>query len=100
MKLIFKGFVLPSMVVLVAASGIAKGQDTSFSGKVGRVWEDGLRLEATNQRSITVDTYDVCGDNTPRFISVGDQITITGEFEWGEFDAFSITKADGSSACR
>lgn len=28
-------------------------------------------------------------------VSVGEQLTISGEFEQGEFDAFSITRADG-----
>jgi len=86
--------------ILTTGCDIANAQDTTtFSGKVNRVWEDGFRLK-TASRSITVDSYDVCGDNTARHIQVGNQITVTGEFEWGEFDAFSITDADGEEVCQ
>jgi hypothetical protein len=33
-------------------------------------------------------------------VSVGDRLTVTGEFEGREFDAFSLTRSDGLALCR
>jgi len=65
---------------------------TTHTGTVERVWEDGLRLN-TGDRTFRVDTWDIYGDNTVRYVSVGDSITITGEFDDGEFDAFTVQPA-------
>jgi hypothetical protein len=78
---------------------VAQASGTSFTGTVERVWEDGLRLN-TGDRSLRVDTWDVCGDFTPSAVTVGDRLTITGEFDGGEFDAFSMTNSDGVALCR
>lgn len=67
--------------------------ELSFTGIVERVWEDGFFLNAGN-RTLLVDSWDLYGDSTPRYVTVGEQVTISGEFEGGEFDAFSIT-SDG-----
>jgi hypothetical protein len=99
MKLSVTSFVFLGVVILASVPAIAQSQRTSFSGSVHRVWEDGFRLN-TSARSITVDTYDICGDNTTRHISAGEQVTVTGEFDEGEFDAFSVTKADGTRVCK
>ncbi|WP_414550058.1 hypothetical protein [Anabaena sp. CCY 0017] len=99
MKLTATRFLFVGVVILASVPAIAQNQGNSFSGRVQRVWEDGFRLN-TSGRSIAVDTYDICGDNTTRYISAGDQVTITGEFEVGEFDAFSVTKANGKSVCQ
>ncbi|MGH1396268.1 MAG: hypothetical protein ACRAVC_19885 [Trichormus sp.] len=93
-RLLFLG-----VVILASVPAFAQNQGNSFSGRVQRVWEDGFRLN-TNGRSITVDTYDICGDNTTKHISAGDQVTVTGEFDGGEFDASSVTKASGTSVCQ
>ena len=69
---------------------------TTHTGTVERVWEDGLRLN-TGDRTLRVDTWDVYGDNTPSNVAVGDELTITGEFEGREFDAFTITGAGSAS---
>lgn len=71
---------------------------SSYTGVVDRVWEDGLFLN-TDGLDFRVDTWYVYRDSTERFVSVGDQVTVTGEFERGEFDAFSITvgNSNGSS---
>ncbi|MBD2315089.1 hypothetical protein H6G20_25820 [Desertifilum sp. FACHB-1129] len=71
---------------VVAAPSDARG---SHTGIVERVWEDGFRLNTGNQ-TFSVDSWDVYGDNTAQFIRVGDRVTITGEFEGGEFDALTI----------
>ena len=68
---------------------------TSYTGTVERVWEDGFRLDA-GDRTLRVDAWNVYGDNTPNNIAVGDSITVTGEFDGGEFDAFSITDAESA----
>jgi hypothetical protein len=98
-KLTATRFLFLGVVILASVPAIAQNQGNSFSGRVQRVWEDGFRLN-TSGRSITVDTYDICGDNTTRSISAGDQVTVSGEFEVGEFDAFSVTKANGKSVCQ
>ena len=99
MKLTATSFLFLGVVILASIPAIAQNQGNSLSGRVERVWEDGFRLN-TSGRSITVDTYNSCGDNTTRYISAGDQVTVTGEFDLGEFDAFSITKANGKSVCQ
>lgn len=99
MKLAVAGFIFLLTGSLTTGCTISQAQGTTFSGEVHRVWEDGFRLN-DGDRSITVDTYDICGDNTARHIIVGEQITIVGEFEGGEFDASSITNANGESVCR
>jgi hypothetical protein len=85
--------------ILTHGSTVAQTQGATFSGRVDKVWEDGFRLNVSD-RSIKVDSYDICGDNTTRYIAVGEQVTVIGEFEGGEFDAFSITKASGESVCK
>jgi len=86
------------IVVTMAPNANAQQGNNSFTGTVQRVWEDGFRLN-TGNRTIRVDSWDLCGDATARYINVGDQLTVTGEFEWGEFDAMSITRPDGEAAC-
>ncbi|MBD2093393.1 hypothetical protein H6F67_26460 [Microcoleus sp. FACHB-1515] len=100
MKLFTAALVMLSglAVVGVAPSGQAQ-QSGSFTGTVQRVWEDGFSLN-TGGRTLSVDSWDLCGDFTARHISVGDRLTITGEFEGGEFDAFSITNPNGAAVCR
>ncbi|ACB52325.1 hypothetical protein cce_2977 [Crocosphaera subtropica ATCC 51142] len=87
--------------ILLLTTGVSLGQNqgTSFSGRIQKVWEDGFKLQ-TNNRTLTVDTWDVCGDYTAKHLAVGDQVTIIGEFEMREFDAFSITKVDGTRGCQ
>ncbi len=84
--------------IIVYGSAQAQNQGGSFSGRVDRVWEDGFQLN-TGNRTLIVDTYDICGDNTARHVKVGQQLKITGEFEGGEFDVFSMTKASGEKVC-
>jgi len=78
---------------LSSAAALVIGQPgdarNSYTGIVEQVWEDGFRLN-TGDRSFRVDSWDVYGDNTAQFVQVGDRVTITGEFEGGEFDAFTI----------
>lgn len=64
----------------------------SFIGTVEQVWEDGFYLN-TGNRTLEVDSWDLYRDSTQRYVSVGQQLTVTGEFDNGEFDAFSITLA-------
>jgi len=78
---------LSSVAALVVA--IPSNAQGSHTGIVERVWEDGFRL-STGDRTFRVDSWDVYGDNTAQHIQVGDRVTITGEFERGEFDAFTI----------
>lgn len=80
---------LLTLSIAAAAIPVIAQSQTTYAGTVERVWEDGFRLN-TGDRTFRVDSWDLYGDRTPQFISVGDSITVTGEFEGGEFDAFSI----------
>lgn len=99
MKLKLIGTIVLGVFAATVFPGVVRANNGSFSGTIERVWEDGFRLQS-DSRSITVDSWDVCGDNTSRHLSAGDRVTVVGEFEDGEFDAFSITKADGAAACK
>lgn len=68
----------------------------SFSGTVERVWEDGFLLN-TGSRTLKVDSWDLYRDSTRRFVSNGQELTVFGEFENEEFDAFSIIHPTGNN---
>jgi len=91
--------VLVAWAALSIAGSVQAASNTAFSGTVGQVWEDGFLLN-TGSRNITVDSYDLCGDFTARHVAAGDRLSVTGEFEGGEFDVFSISKGDGMTICR
>ena len=90
--------ILLGVMIAVGITPIARADDDSFSGSVQKVWEDGFVLK-TEERSLKVDSWDVCRDNTAGNLSKGDQVTVNGEFDDGEFDASSITKKDGVKVC-
>ncbi|MFO8040504.1 MAG: hypothetical protein R6U67_13775 [Sodalinema sp.] len=77
----------------------AQANDDSLTGVVERVWEDGFRLRV-GDRSITTDTWAVCGDSTRQHVRVDDRLTVTGEFEFGEFDVFAIVDEAGQEVCQ
>lgn len=83
---------------LVTLAANAQRQQTTFTGNVERVWEDGFRL-ATGDRTLTVDTWNLCGDNTAQHLTTGQPLTVEGEFDGGEFDAFTLTDAEGAAIC-
>ncbi len=91
-------FTFLSLGSAIAVNLPVRAQNNTFTGSVERVWEDGFILR-TNERSITVDSWDVCGDNTTQHISVGDRLVVSGEFDEGEFDAFSITNNNNEKLC-
>ena len=80
----------------VAIPSMSQAQ-TTYSGTVERVWEDGFRLD-TGDRTLRVDSWDVYGDNTGSNLATGDRVTITGEFAGREFDAVSISAAEQSDS--
>ncbi|WP_416672923.1 hypothetical protein [Egbenema bharatensis] len=90
---------LSGLIVANVMSNAYAQQDNSFTGTVQRVWEDGFRLN-TGDRTLRVDSWDLCGDSTANYVSVGDRLTVTGEFGGGDFDAFSITNPDGVGVCQ
>lgn len=90
--------VLAAIAAAPAALAQFDGPSGQLSGTVERVWEDGFHLR-TAARRVRVDSWDRCGDNTPRHISTGDRLTVTGEFEGGEFDAFAIEDTEGNEIC-
>ncbi len=98
MKFVITVFALTGLAVTASVTSIAQARGNSFSGTIERVWEDGFRLK-TEERSLRVDSWDVCGDNTSRNLSEGDRVTVDGEFDGREFDAFSITKEGDVKVC-
>lgn len=93
MKLLITGSALLCAIAITGLSSAVQARNNSVSGTIERVWEDGFRLN-TGERSVRVDSWDVYGDNTASNLSKGDRITVNGEFDGGEFDAFSINKSD------
>ena len=91
--------ILGSAIAIGAVARLQAQSNGSFTGTVQRVWEDGFRLDADG-RTVRVDTWDVCGDATASYVKVSDRLTVEGEFEGGEFDAFSLTNDAGESLCQ
>jgi FlaG/FlaF family flagellin (archaellin) len=83
---------------LVACTSAAQMQNGTLTGTVERVWEDGFSIN-TGDRTVNVDSWDVCGDNTQQNVSVGDELTVAGEFSGGEFDATTMTNPSGEDIC-
>ena len=79
---------------IMALPRIGQAQ-TTYTGTVERVWEDGFLLN-TGERTLKVDSWSIYGDNTSRNVAVGDRLAVTGEFDGREFDAFSISDAEKS----
>ncbi|MBE9140006.1 hypothetical protein IQ254_22885 [Nodosilinea sp. LEGE 07088] len=50
-------------------------------------------------RTVNVDAWDVCGDNTQQSVSVGDELTVEGAFSARDFDASTIINAGGDTVC-
>jgi len=83
---------------VVGCTGAAPMQNGALTGTVEQVWEDGFSLN-TGDRTVNVDVWDLCGDNTQQNVSVGDELTVDGEFSGGEFDAATITNPNGEDIC-
>lgn len=96
MKLLFRAALI--LMGLVGCTGAAQMQKGALTGTVERVWEDGFELN-TGDRSVNVDSWDLCGDNTQQSVSVGDELVVEGEFDEGEFDASVITNANDENIC-
>lgn len=99
MKLLTAMLMTVSGLLVVSMISTAQAQQNdSFTGIVEQVWDDGFRLNTSNQ-TLRVDSWKACRDLTARHVSVGDRLTVTGEFERGEFDAFSISDSEGVGVC-
>ncbi|MBE9098362.1 hypothetical protein [Vacuolonema iberomarrocanum] len=83
---------------VVGCTGAVQVQDGALTGTVERVWEDGFEVN-TGDRTVRVDAWDLCGDNTQQSVSVGDELTVEGEFDDGEFDASAITNVNDDNIC-
>lgn len=90
---------LVALAALAITGSVQAGSSSTFSGTVQRVWEDGFELN-TGSRRITVDSYDLCGAFTTRHVAAGDRVSVSGEYDGGEFDAFSIARDNGKTICR
>lgn len=83
---------------LVGCTSAAQMQNGVLTGTVERVWEDGFSIN-TGDRTVNVDSWNLCGDNTQQSVSVGNELTVEGEFDDGEFDASAITNANDENIC-
>lgn len=90
-----------AMLASTACSGgqASPNADGDYTGVVTRVWSDGLRLDVDSGGSIRVDTWEVCGDATPRHIDAGDRIAVSATRDIFSRDAWQILDADGEPAC-
>lgn len=86
------------LIGVAGCTGATQMQNGALTGAVERVWEDGFEVN-TGDRTVTVDAWEVCGDNTQQSVSVGDELTVEGEFDDGEFDASAITNANDENIC-
>ena len=98
MKPAIAGLTLFLVGSFLAEAATAQARHTTVSGRVQRVWEDGFQL-SNEKRSIVVDADDLCRDHTNRHITVGENVTVVGEFDDGELDAFSITRSNVQRVC-
>ena len=87
---ILVGFAFASLAIPTLNLSV-HAKDNKVTGSVERVWEDGFSLN-TGDRTFNVDSWDVYGDDTPENLAEGDQVTVKGEFDDGEFDADSISQ--------
>ncbi|NEQ46651.1 MAG: hypothetical protein F6K00_25130 [Leptolyngbya sp. SIOISBB] len=87
-----------TLIGLVGCTGAGQIPSGALTGTVERVWEDGFRINL-GDRSVNVDSWDLCGDNTQQNVSVNDELTLEGEFDDREFDASVITNASGENIC-
>ena len=87
---ILVGFAFASLVIPTLNLSV-HAKENKFTGSVEQVWDDGFSLN-TGDRTFNVDSWNVYGDGTPDNLAEGDQVTVKGEFDDGEFDADSISK--------
>ncbi len=79
-------------------SDTPRNEQGGIEGTVESLREDSLVLRV-GEDTIRVDTWAVCGDDTRRHISAGDQITVFGELDVITYDASEILNAAGEPAC-
>lgn len=82
-----------------SSDDVSPDADGNYVGVVTSVREDELEMDVDSGGSMRVDTFAVCGDRTPAFISVGDRLTITADRETVGFDAITILDEAGQPAC-
>ncbi|QEO10334.1 hypothetical protein [Protaetiibacter larvae] len=89
-----------SLLVLTGCSRpqFPRNEDGAFEGTVTSVREDGLDLRI-GDATMRVDTWAVCGDDTARHISVGDELVVFADRETFDYDAWRILTPDGDPAC-
>lgn len=75
-----------------------RNAEGGFEGQVTAVIEDYLDL-SVDGRTMRVDTWAVCGDDTARHISVGDTIILFADREVTDYDAWRILTPGGEPAC-
>ncbi|MDJ0704668.1 MAG: hypothetical protein QNJ46_15400 [Leptolyngbyaceae cyanobacterium MO_188.B28] len=87
----------PSTLTVISAGVIAAiflpqlgHTQSTQTGTIERVWDDGLRLQ-TGEQTLWVDASDLYDNNTPSHIEVGDQVSVTGKFGQIEFNASTIS---------
>lgn len=82
-----------------AGAKFPRNEDGGFAGTVTSVRQDSLRMQIGDSGEMLVDTWAVCGDDTARTISVGDEIVVFADRELFSYDAWRILDAAGEPAC-
>lgn len=91
--------VVGALALSACGNDVTADADGNYVGTVTQVREDSLSMDVDSGGSMRVDTFGVCGDATPNFISVGDRLTISANREAVGFDATAILNEDGQPAC-
>ena len=84
-----------ALIIFAFLPHIIGQAQATHTGTVERVWEGGFRLH-TGDQILWVDASDLCGENLPANIAVGDRVSVTGKFGRIEFDASAISNATPS----
>jgi hypothetical protein len=86
------GLGLPALAQTVPIESLRQQEGLTISGQVGSV--------VGNSFTLSDGTAEIIVDAGPRWyqavnVASGEQLTVVGEFDNGEFDAYRITRASG-----
>ena len=86
------GLGLPALAQTVPIESLRQQEGLAISGQVGSV--------VGNSFTLSDGTAEIIVDAGPRWyqavnVAPGEQLTVVGEFDNGEFDAYRITRASG-----
>lgn len=99
----FGGLLFVALFIFLMGCSSTRAQpntdDGAFEGTVSQVWEDGMILEIEGRNPLLIDTWNACGDNTSRFISVNDRVRVYASRDMISYDSWRILDEDGQLIC-